>query len=474
MGNIKPLFCAGKWKTTEDGLDVVSPYDGSVSATVSLAGESEVEEATAGAVAAFEEMKNMPSWKREEILSYVRDGLISRTEEIARVITSENGKPISQSRIEVGRAANVFKISAEEARRVGGEFIPMDTMPGAEGRWGLHRRFPIGPIFGITPFNFPLNLAAHKLAPAIAAGNSIVIKPASPTPLSSLLLAEICEEAGLPAGALSVLPCSTALASGMVEDDRFKMITFTGSPGVGWVIKARSGKKKVALELGGNAGVIVHSDADIANAASRCVAGAFAYSGQVCISLQRILVHQDLYHDFVAEVVRLTNELVTGSPNSDDTNVGPMINEKEALRAMAWIDEAVAGGAKILTGGELTGTMLTPTVVADTAPEMKVNCDEIFAPVVTITPYDDVSEAIRMVDDSEYGLQAGLFTFDARIINEAFRGIEAGGLMVNEVPTYRQDHTPYGGVKNSGLGREGIIYTIEEMTEGRFLMMAGL
>lgn len=472
--NAKPIFCAGKWIETAETMPVISPWNGEERGRVCMAAKGHLEDATAAAVEAFEITRRMPSYRREEILLGIYELLNEKAETLARTITSENGKPISQSRIEVGRAAGVFKIAAEESRRVGGEFIPMDLVPGSDGRWAISRRFPIGPIFGITPFNFPLNLAAHKIAPAIASGNTIVIKPASSTPMSSLLLAEICQAAGVPDGALSVLPCSSALAGEMVEDDRYKMITFTGSPAIGWMLKAKSGRKKVALELGGNAGVIVHSDADVNLAAARCVAGAFAFSGQVCISLQRIFVHCDIYETFTAEVVRLTRELKTGNPDDVETNVGPMINAEEAARAEDWIAEAAANGATVLCGGERDGATLEPTVISDTTPSMKVNCGEIFAPVVTITPYDDVNEAIALVDDSEFGLQAGIFTNDMRIINRAYNEIEVGGLMVNEIPTYRQDHMPYGGVKNSGFGREGVIYAIEEMTEGRLMVIAGM
>ncbi len=470
MPEPKPFYCAGEWKTTSDVLDVINPYNGEVAGRVCMAGESEVEEATAGAVEAFEETRLMPAWRREEILLNICDEIIGRKEEFAAAICSENGKPISDARVEVERAATVFKIAAEETKRIGGEYLPMDIAPGGESRHALIRRFPLGPVFGIAPFNFPLNLTAHKVAPALAAGNTIVIKPASSTPLSSLLFAQACDRAGALKGSVSVLPCRVPIAEAMVEDDRFKALTFTGSPAVGWALKAKSGRKKVTLELGGNAGCIVHADADVDHAATRCAAGAFAFSGQVCISLQRIFVHKDIFGEFAGRFVELTKALKVGDPRRADTNLGPMINEREARRAMQWIEEAAGAGAKVLCGGEADGAILHPTVLSDTSADMKVSCMEVLAPVVTLTQYDDVYEAISMVDDSEFGLQAGIFTNDARIINRAYRDIEVGGLMVNEVPTYRLDHMPYGGVKMSGMGREGLKYAIEEMTEPKIMV----
>lgn len=470
MSDAKPFLCAGEWKTTEEVLEVRSPYNDELSGRVCMAGEKEAEEATAAAMEAFEETRLTPAWRRSEILWKIADEIDGRKEEFASTITSENGKPITDARMEVGRAASVFRIAAEEAKRIGGEYIPMDAAPGGETRAAVNRRFPLGPVFGITPFNFPLNLAAHKVAPALAAGDTIVIKPASTTPISSLLLAEACDNAGAVKGSVSVLPCKASLAEKMAHDDRYKALTFTGSPDVGWALKAKSGRKKVTLELGGNAGCIVHSDADIELAAARCTAGAFVFSGQVCISLQRIFVHEKIFDEFAGRFADMVGGLKVGDPREEDTRLGPMINESEAQRAKQWIDEASAGGARIVCGGDVDGTMLQPTILAETGADMKVSCMEIFAPVVTLTPYDDVYEAIEMVDDSEYGLQAGLFTNDARIINRAYRDIEVGGLMVNEVPTFRLDHMPYGGVKMSGMGREGLRYAIEELTEPKLLV----
>ena len=470
MTDPRKIFCAGEWTETGDTMNIVNPHSGEVAATVCRAGETEVEQATAAAVQAFEEIRHMPSYSREKMLLAIAQGIEDRAEEFSRTITTENGKPITQSRVETARAALVFRMAAEETKRIGGEIVPMDTAPGSEARTGMVRRFPLGPIYGITPFNFPLNLACHKLAPGLAAGNTVVLKPASATPLSCLMLAEVCEAAGVPRGALSVLPCSVPLAERMAGDERFKLITFTGSPAVGWALKGKAGRKRVALELGGNAGCIVHRDADADYAAARCAVAGFAFSGQVCISLQRILVHEEIFEQFKQAFVQRVEKIRLGDPADDATELGPMINEKEAERAEEWIQEAVSQGAEVLCGGARDGAFLKPTVLAATTSEMRVNCAEIFAPVVTLTRFSDIGEAIRIVDDSEFGLQAGLFTFDSRVIYRAYRELEVGGLMINEAPTFRLDHMPYGGVKMSGLGREGLKYAIEEMTEGKLLV----
>jgi glyceraldehyde-3-phosphate dehydrogenase (NADP+) len=475
MSDAKKFYCAGQWMESGDVFEVLNPYNGHVSGRVHRPGEEHAEQAITAAEKAFNEVTSkLPGYEREAMLLRIRDGIEARAEEIARTICSENGKPIKQARIEVTRAAGVFKIAAEEALRVGGDYIPMDIIPGAEGRYGIYKRFPLGPVLGISPFNFPLNLAAHKVAPAIAAGNSIVLKPASSTPLTALLLAEICESAGVPAGAFSVLPCSGALAGKMALDDRFMLLTFTGSPAVGWKLKNNCGRKPVTLELGGNAGCIVHADADVAHAAARCAAGGFAFSGQVCIHTQRIYVHADIFDAFAADFIGRVKAMKVGDPAIEDTDMGPMIDEREARRALDWIDEACAGGARLLTGGAAEGALLQPTVLADTTEDMKVNCMEVFAPIVTLTKFTDIADAIARVASSDFGLQAGLFTYDSRVIHRAFNTIRAGGLMINEVPTFRVDHMPYGGVKMSGLGREGLVYAIDEMTEKRLLLVGGM
>ena len=333
------------------------------------------------------------------------------------------------------------------------------------------RRFPLGPIAGITPFNFPINLVAHKVAPAIAAGCPIVLKPAPQTPLSSLLLAECVQQAGWPDGGLNVLPLSNEDASLLVTDDRLKLISFTGSVPVGWDIKRRAGKKKVVLELGGNAAVIVHSDADVPYAAERCVVGGFAYAGQTCISVQRIFVEQSVYGKFTDLLVEAVKQLKTGDPLDQSTDVGPLIRESDAIRTTAWIDEAVRAGARLLCGGRRSNSIVEPTILTGTKSEMKVNCQEIFGPVVTVEPYKDFDQALRQVNNSAYGMQAGVFTRDAKLLFQAYEDLEVGGVIAGDVPSFRIDQMPYGGVKDSGLGREGLRYAIEEMTEPKLLVM---
>jgi glyceraldehyde-3-phosphate dehydrogenase (NADP+) len=386
-------------------------------------------------------------------------------------LCQEAGKPIKAARTEVDRAIFTFTVAAEESTRIYGEYLPLDWQEYTAGRWGIVKRFPLGPIAGITPFNFPLNLVVHKVAPAIAAGCPMVLKPAPQTPLSSLLMAEVVQQTGWPDGGLNVLPLSNDDTSVLVTDDRIKLISFTGSAAVGWQIKKNSGKKKVILELGGNAGVIIHSDADLDYAAGRCVAGAFGYAGQTCISVQRVLVQQSAYGKFVDLFLAGVKELRCGDPLDDSTDVGPLIRESDAVRATEWIQEAVRGGARVLCGGGRKGSLLEPTVLTGTRPDMKVNCQEIFAPVVTVEPYVEFDEAIRRINSSPYGLQAGIFTRDAKLMFQAFEELEVGGLLAGDVPTFRIDHMPYGGVKDSGIGREGLRYAIEEMTEPKLMVM---
>lgn len=464
------ICMGGKPRTTGQVLEVRSPADGRVVGTTFQASEADIDEAIGVAVEAFEVTRKLPASRRYEILSAVARGLQERREVFARSISDEAGKPLKDARGEVGRAILTFTTAAEEAKRIGGEWMPLDVLEATAGQWALIRRFPLGPIGAISPFNFPLNLVAHKLAPAIAAGNSVVLKPASSTPLTALRLAALLYECGLPEGALSVLPCPGALGERLVTDDRLKMITFTGSPAVGWGLKGKAGRKRVTLELGGNAGCVVHKDADINRAVARCAAGAFAFSGQSCISVQRIFVHRDVVDVFREGFVAKASALRVGPPSDESTDVGPMIDEDAARRAESWIQEAASLGARVLCGGKRTGAFLEPTVLADTRPDMKVNCQEVFAPVATIIPYDDVRAALAEVNDSRYGLQAGLFTRDIGLAFEAYETLDVGGLIVNEIPSYRVDPMPYGGVKDSGLGREGIRWTIQEMTEEKLFL----
>jgi len=466
------FFLNGNWSTHGREAVVTSPYDHSVLAVISEAGSDDVEVAIESAVQAFAVTRKMTSQQRADVLHKIVEGITARREEFARTICQEAGKPIRTARVEVERAIYTFQVAAEESTRIYGEYIPLDTLESAAGRWGLVRRFPLGPVFGITPFNFPLNLVAHKVAPAIAAGCPIILKPAPQTPISSFLLAEIVQESGWPEGALAVMPLSNDDAGILVADDRIKLLTFTGSAAVGWQLKSRAGKKRVTLELGGNAGVIVHSDADVQYAAQRCVAGGFSYGGQTCISVQRILAHEAVFQKFTEQLLNGVRKLKSGDPMLETTDVPPLIREQDAVRVVEWIDEAVQSGAKLLCGGKRKGALVEPTVLTDTTPNMRVNCAEIFGPVVTVESYETFDEALSSVNNSVYGLQAGIMTHDARLIQTAFEELEVGSVIVGDVPTFRVDQMPYGGVKDSGLGREGLRYAIEDMTERKLLVMA--
>jgi len=461
----------GKFVEEGDPIEIRAPYDGSVIGRVFQGRREHAEAAITAAVKAFGTTRRLPAFERQRVLRRVAEGLGQRKEEFAHTMAQEAGKPIKAARTEVERAIFTFTVAAEESTRIYGEYLPLDWQEYTAGRWGIVRRFPLGPIAGITPFNFPLNLVAHKVAPAIAAGCTMIVKPAPQTPLTALLLAETVQQAGWPDGALNVLPLSNEDAGLLVADDRLKMLSFTGSAAVGWEMKRRAGKKKVALELGGNGAVMVHSDADLAFAAERCVAGGFAYAGQSCISVQRILVERSVCGRFTDLLVAGVSKLRSGDPLQESTDVGPLIRESDAIRASEWIQEAVRGGARLLCGGQRKGAMLEPAVLTGTRAEMKVNCQEIFAPVVTVEPYDDSNEAIRRMNQSAYGLQAGIFTRDLKLLFNAYEELEVGGLISGDVPTFRIDHMPYGGIKDSGLGREGLRYAIEEMTEPKLLVM---
>ena len=465
------FYLDGKWLEEGDIVEVRAPYDGAVVARVYQGRREHAEAAIAAAVKAFGTTRRLPAFERQRVLRRIADGIHGRREEFARTLALEAGKPIKSARLEVDRAVFTFNIAAEETVRGYGEYLPLDWQQSTAGRWGIVKRFPLGPIAGITPFNFPLNLVAHKVAPAIAAGCPIVLKPAPQTPLSALLLAEVIQQAGWPDGGFNAILLSNEDSSLLVTDDRIKLISFTGSTSVGWAIKANAGKKKVLLELGGNSGVIVHSDADLAYAAGRCVTGSFSYAGQACISVQRIFVEQSVLGKFIELLLDGVSQLKVGDPLDESSDVGPLIRESDAIRAYDWVQEAVRGGARLLCGGHRKGSMLEPTVLTGTKPTMKVNCQEIFAPVVTVEPYADFEGALRQVNHSPFGLQAGLFTRDAKLIFQAYEELEVGGLIAGDVPTFRIDQMPYGGVKDSGLGREGLRYAIEEMTEPKLLVM---
>jgi acyl-CoA reductase-like NAD-dependent aldehyde dehydrogenase len=463
------IVLGGEEVETGELLEIRSPYDGAPVATVHRAGPDEVERAIAGAVEASETTRRLPSWQRAHVLDRISAGIAERREELARTIALEAGKPIKTARVEVDRAAFTFRVAAEEAKRIYGEIVPLDWLPGNEGREALIRRVPLGTVAGITPFNFPLNLVAHKVAPALAAANPILLRPASQTPVSSLRLARIVLEAGWPEDAIAVLPCTTETARPLVEDDRIKLLTFTGSPSVGWGLKSRAGRKRVTLELGGNAAVIVNDDADVGYAAERVAWGGFAYAGQTCISVQRVYVHEKVYDVFAQELVGRVQALAVGDPLDEAIDVGPVIDGANAERIENWLGEAKQAGATVLTGGERDGNLWQPTVVEGAPEDVRVACDEVFAPFVGLYRFADVREAIDAAGRSEFGLQAGIFTHDMRVVADAFDRIAVGGLMVNDVSTFRIDHMPYGGVKSSGFGREGLRYAIEEMTELKLL-----
>jgi acyl-CoA reductase-like NAD-dependent aldehyde dehydrogenase len=459
----------GQWHTDGQQIEVHAPGTGQLVGSTHRASSIHVEEAIRGAVQAFEVTRHLGAFERQRILRHIAHSIEGQKEELARIVALEAGKPIKAARVEVERGAFTFAIAAEEALRIGGEYLPLDWQASAAGRWGIVRRFPLGPIVAITPFNFPVNLVAHKLAPAIAAGCPVVLKPAPQTPLSSLRLGQIIEEAGWPAGGLNVLPLSNEDTGKLVSDDRLKLLSFTGSTAVGWALKQQAGKKKVILELGGNAGVLICADANLDYAAERCVLGGYSYAGQTCISVQRILVEDSAFDKFTGALVHRVQKLKVGDVLDEHTDVGPLINEDAARRVVDWMEEAVDGGAKVLCGGKRHGASITPAVLTHTKPEMRVNCLEVFGPVVTVEKFHHFRDALAAINRSDFGLQAGLFTRDFPRITKAFEMLEVGGLMVGEVPSWRIDHMPYGGVKDSGIGREGLRYAIEEMTEPKLL-----
>ena len=468
-----PIFLAGRWVESPDVLVVENPADPSTPAgTTYTATEAQYEEAVEAAVAAFEVTRQLPAYERGRILREVSAGLRARREEIGRLIALEAGKPIRDALVEVDRATLTFRLGAEEAERMTGDVIPLDLMPSSKDRIGITRRFPIGPIAGISPFNFPLNLAAHKIAPAIASGNPIVLKPPSKDPLTMLAVAEIIEAAGAPEGSVSILPMTRELGDRMVADPRFKLLTFTGSPSVGWRMKERAGKKKVVLELGGNAGVIVDKSADLDWAVKRNLVGAFTYAGQVCISVQRAFIHEDVWDEFMEKFVAGARALKVGDPLDPTTDLGPMVDANAASRTQRWVDEAVALGGKVLLGGQADGTYFQPTILTDVPATAQVCSNEAFAPLVVAFPFRDLDDAIAGVNDSMFGLQTGVFTNDLAGAWRAFARLEVGGVIINDVPTYRIDHMPYGGVKDSGLGREGVRYAMDDMTEIRIMVLA--
>lgn len=469
------LLCGKEWIDGE-ALEVRSPWDQSLLGRVTVATRADARQAVNHAVASLRRTRALPRWKRREILEDVAASLIEQRERFAQLIVAEAGKPVRQARTEVDRAVLTFKTAAEEASRLGGDSLPLDLTEGNEGRWGLVQRFPVGPVLAITAFNFPLNLVAHKLAPALAAGCPVILKPAPQTPFTALALGEVILKAGWPEEALAVLTLDNSDTAWLAEkEERIKLVSFTGSAKVGWELKANSGRKRVLLELGGNAALIVHGDwPDLEGAALRTTLGAFSYAGQSCISVQRVFVERPVFQSFLWKVVEHAKKLVSGNPADESTEVGPLVRLSEAERIEAWIKEAVEGGAKLVLGGERQGSMVAPAVLSGTKPGMKIRDEEVFGPVVAIEPYNDFEEALANVNHSRYGLQAGLLTRDAGRILTAYRELEVGALIVGDTPNWRLDPMPYGGVKESGLGREGIRSALEEMTEPRMLVMTGI
>lgn len=472
MPEEKAFLVAGEWRTSSETFEVKSPYDGAFVASVCSPSDVDVEEAIAAAHAAFDETRRLPLHQRAGSLMHISERIGERAEEVAELIAREGGKPLKWAIVEAARAQSTFRWAAEECRREGGEMMRFDTEESLGSRIGLIRRFPLGPVLAITPFNFPVNLVAHKVAPAFAVGAPVVVKPATKTPLGALFLAELFMETDLPRGMFSVLPIGGSKAGEIAGDERFKKISFTGSSEVGWGLRGADPKKVVTLELGGNAGVIVHSDADLQKAAERIAFGGFYQAGQSCISVQRVLVHESIQKEFTDKLIAEVGNLKTGDPMDPETEVGPLIDHDSLERVAAWVDEAVQAGAEILVGGKREDPFYMPTVLARTERDMKVRQEEIFGPVITIGSYSDFDEAISLANETRYGLQAGLFTSDVQLIFKAHRELEVGGLVVNDVSSFRADQMPYGGAKDSGTGREGLRWAMAEMTEPRVLVLS--
>ncbi|MBA2777111.1 MAG: aldehyde dehydrogenase family protein [Chloroflexia bacterium] len=466
-----PLYIDGEFVQSGQPLTVTNPFDGTPAGSTWLASADDLERAIVAAQTAFRTFGTTPVFDRVDLLKQLAAKLKERRLDVIDLIVREAGKPVGEATVEVDRGVFTIETAAEEAKRIQGDVIPLDLLPSSKGRFGIVRRYPIGPIAGISPFNFPLNLALHKVAPAIASGNTIVLKPPTLAPLTMLLIAQLADEIGLPKGVLNVLPMDRSTGDKLVEDDRFKLLSFTGSPDVGWDMKRRAGVKPVVLELGGNAGVLVDDDADLDFAVSRIRMGAFAYAGQVCISVQRVFIHEAVFDTVRDQIVDASSKLRMGDPANPATELGPMIDDKAAARTESWIADAVREGATILTGGKAQGRFFEPTVIENANPRSFVCSREAFAPLVTLFPVESFGEGIVRLNDSEYGLQAGVFTNRLENALTAFERIEAGGVIINDVPTYRIDHMPYGGVKSSGLSREGIRYAIEDMTEPRLMVI---
>jgi len=466
-----PLYLANQPHTSAATLAVTNKFTHQTATHVAQADAALVEQAIAAAVHAAPLMAAMPAYERADVLHHVARRIGERGEEWARVLAIEAGKPIKDARGEVARAGDTFRAAAEEATRINGEYLPLDVSPRGRGFEGVCIRVPAGPCAFISPFNFPLNLVAHKVAPAIAAGCPWVLKPASATPVSALMLGEVLAETALPRGAFSILACSREAADALTTDDRFKLLSFTGSPEAGWKMKARAGKKKVVLELGGNAACVVDADADLDRAAERLTIGAFYQSGQSCISVQRIFIHQSIYEDLKRRLVAAAAALKAGDPLDESTFLGPLITEDDALRVEGWISDAVSRGARLLCGGKRRGAFVDATLLEGVGDNQPISCREAFGPVAILEPFTDFAAVCGRVNAGAYGLQAGVFTRDIHKAFDALRVMEVGAVVINDVPSVRVDAMPYGGVKDSGLGREGVRYAIEDMTERRLLLL---
>ena len=464
------LFCAGKFISTSQNHQVVNPYDSNQVVSTFLAGDAELEIAINAADKVKEELAAMPSFHKYAILKQISDELFSLRQQFAELITFESGKPIRYALAEVDRSIQTFIVAAEECKRLPKEYMSIDWTPAGNGKEGFVKYFPVGIVAGISPFNFPLNLAVHKIAPAIAAGCPIILKPSSLTPLSTLMLAQIISRTQLPEGAISILPMDRQTGNKLVTDERISLLSFTGSPEVGWKMKREAGNKKVVLELGGNAGVIISKGTDLEMAASKCVAGGFAYAGQVCIHTQRIYIIKELFNSFVKLFVDKVKILKSGDPFNPETDFAVMIDEANSIRVEEWVNEALENGATLLAGGKRDKSFMPPTVLTGTNENMKVCSNEVFGPVVVLEPVDTFSQAVSRVNEGRFGLQAGVFTDSISEMNEAFNKLQVGGVIINDVPTFRVDHMPYGGVKDSGSGREGVKYAILDMMEPRLLI----
>ena len=464
------IYVGGSFMRTDAMVKVQNPYNKEFFAQTFLAGNKELEKAILAAQTIEKQMKEMPLFQRYEFLMSIAAMMKENKDYLAKLLSMESAKPLVYAISEINRAIQTFIVAAEESKRLPLEYITLDWSSDASNKEALVKYFPIGIVAGISPFNFPLNLAVHKIAPAIAAGCPIILKPATSTPLSTLELAKIIDKTSLPKGAVSIMPMDRTVGNILVTDERIKLLTFTGSPSVGWEMKRKCGKKKIVLELGGNAGTIVTSSCDLEHAIKRCLIGAFSYSGQVCIHAQRIYVEQSIVEQFIHQFVEATKTLKYGNPQEMDTNISSMIDEENAKRVESWVKEAISQGAKLLCGGNRNGTYYEATVLTNTNREMKVCCNEVFGPVVTIEAYSNFKQAVDMVNDSNFGLQAGVFTNNIKEMDYAFNNILVGGVILNDIPTYRVDHMPYGGIKDSGLGREGVKYAMMDMLEPKILV----